>query len=187
MFCLCTGGHTLLANLEHLVGFPGDDAPRKSAPAPFQDTAEHHGVCETKLLGQFIATDGSPPGHGVIEKGANKGTRIGSIGAGTKGQEQERSIQSCQRAMISKVKNAQTENNLPRAFNSCVQPRSRSCTSSGATSVRCQASVQEGVGGVGSCSMAGDLAAFLAALESLPRKTRVKKGILGVVWPESQI
>lgn len=66
---------------------------------------------------------------------------------------------------------------LPRAFNSCVHPRSSSCTSSGATSVRCHASVQDGFAGVVS-SKTGFLVVFFAAPESLPRKTRVKKGIV---------
>lgn len=64
----------------------------------------------------------------------------------------------------------------PRAFNSCAQPRMRSCTSSGATSVRCQASVHFGFAGTGFAVVAG-LACFLVAVESLPRKTREKNGI----------
>ena len=66
---------------------------------------------------------------------------------------------------------------LPRVFSSCVHPRSSSCTSSGATSVRCHASVQFGLAGVVS-STTGVLVVFFAAPESLPRKTRVKKGIV---------
>lgn len=66
---------------------------------------------------------------------------------------------------------------LPRVFSSCVHPRSSSCTSSGATSVRCHASVQFGLAGVVS-STTGVLVVFFAAPESLPRKNRVKKGIV---------
>lgn len=67
--------------------------------------------------------------------------------------------------------------NIPRAFSSWVQPRIRSCTSSGATSVRCHASVQTGFAGprVGAEVFLED---FLVALESLLRKTRAKKGIV---------
>lgn len=88
--------------------------------------------------------------------------------------------------MISNPKNARGSRNtttwlgiefhLPRAFNSCAQPRIRSCTSSGATSVRCHASVHLGFAGTGSMAAVG-LACFLAALESLLRKTREKNGI----------
>lgn len=66
---------------------------------------------------------------------------------------------------------------IPRAFNSCVQPRRRAWTSSGAISARAQASDQEGFGGPGSWAT-GVLADFLEALESLLLKTRVKKGIV---------
>lgn len=66
----------------------------------------------------------------------------------------------------------------PRAFNSCEQPRMSSCTSSGATSVRCHASVH--LGFAGTCwTTAVGLDCFLVALESLLRKTREKKGIFG--------
>lgn len=54
----------------------------------------------------------------------------------------------------------------------------RSATSSGAISDRNQASVHLGLAGVGS-TMAVGLVCFLVALESLPRKTREKKGIVG--------
>ena len=37
------GQHTGLAFSEELVGIPGDDTARQSAPAPFHDTAE--GLC----------------------------------------------------------------------------------------------------------------------------------------------
>lgn len=46
---------TSLANLEHLVDFPGDDAAGESAPAPFHDAYQH--------LGHVISLD-SCPGHG---------------------------------------------------------------------------------------------------------------------------
>lgn len=44
--------------------------------------------------------------------------------------------------------------------------------------MRCHASVQVGFAGVVMFSGTGVLAAFFAALDSLPRKTRVKNGIL---------
>ena len=72
--------------------------------------------------------------------------------------------------------NLKDNRDLPRAFSSCVHPRRSSCTSSGATSVRCHASDQDGFAGVVS-STTGILVVFFAAPESLPRKTRVKKGI----------
>lgn len=68
---------------------------------------------------------------------------------------------------------------IPRAFNSWVHPRRSSCTSSGATSVRCHASVQIGFGGAWSSITGAFGAFFVILLESLLRKTRVKKGILG--------
>lgn len=63
--------------------------------------------------------------------------------------------------------------NLPRALSSCTQPRTRSWTSSGATSVRCHASVHLGFAGVVSTVVVG-FGCFLV-VESLPRKTREKK------------
>lgn len=74
----------------------------------------------------------------------------------------------------------------PRAFSSCVHPRSSSCTSSGLTSVRSHASVHWGFWGA-SCSAAFSFACFLAALESLLRKTFEKKGILAVRSPEVRL
>lgn len=66
--------------------------------------------------------------------------------------------------------------NVPRFFISCVHPRSSSCTSSGATSVRVYASVHGGLAGASSAVVF--FAAFLLLeLDSLPRKTREKKGI----------
>lgn len=50
--------------------------------------------------------------------------------------------------------------------------------------MRCHASVQEGFAGVVMSSGTGVLAAFFVALDSLPRKTRVKKGILS--WETAQ-
>lgn len=61
----------------------------------------------------------------------------------------------------------------PRAFNSCAQPRRRSWTSSGATSVRSQASVHLGFAGRSVAAVV--LACFLEAFASLLRKTREKK------------
>lgn len=81
------------------------------------------------------------------------------------------------------VRTVQEEADIPRAFNSSVHPRKRAWTSSGAISVRDQASVQEGfgVGGFGSWTTAAGLATFLGALESLLLlKTREKKGITTV-------
>lgn len=78
------------------------------------------------------------------------------------------------------VRTVQEKADIPRAFNSCVHPRKRAWTSSGAISVRDQASVQEGfgVGGLGSWTTAAGFASFLGALESLLLlKTREKKGI----------
>lgn len=92
--------------------------------------------------------------------------------------------------MISSPRNARGRSNtttwlgiefhLPRAFNSCAQPRMRSCTSSGAISVRCHASVHLGFAGTGSTAAVG-LACFLVALESLLRKTREKNDIFARV------
>lgn len=94
--------------------------------------------------------------------------------------------------MISNPKNARDDRGTttwlgcefhpPRAFNSCAQPRMSSCTSSGATSVRCHASVHLGFAGVRSVVAAG-LACFLVALESLLRKTREKNGIVRLTRP----
>lgn len=65
--------------------------------------------------------------------------------------------------------------NLPRAFNSCVQPRRRSWTSSGDTSVRCHASVHFGLEGPLSSTTGAFV--FLGVWESLIRKTRARNGI----------
>lgn len=74
--------------------------------------------------------------------------------------------------------------NPPRAFNSCAQPRMRSCTSSGATSVRSQASVHLGFAGIKSVAVEG-LDCFLEALASLLRKTREKNaGMLS--WADAR-
>lgn len=74
--------------------------------------------------------------------------------------------------------------NAPRAFNSCAQPRMRSWTSSGATSVRSQASVHLGFAGIRSVAADG-LDCFLEALASLLRKTREKKaGMLS--WADAR-
>lgn len=62
----------------------------------------------------------------------------------------------------------------------------RSCTSSGATSVRCQASVHFGFAGAGSAAAAG-LVCFLVVWESLLRKTREKNDMFRRIRATAQI
>jgi hypothetical protein len=84
-----------------------------------------------------------------------------------------------QRRMISNPNNGPYSTvkisiHLPRALSSCTHPRTRSWTSSGATSVRCHASVHLGFAGAVLTGAVG-LTCFFVAVESLPRKTREKK------------
>lgn len=67
---------------------------------------------------------------------------------------------------------------LPLALSSCTHPRTRSWTSSGATSVRCHASVH--LGFAGAVLTAVGLACFFVAVESLPRNTREKNDMSGM-------
>lgn len=67
---------------------------------------------------------------------------------------------------------------LPLALSSCTHPRTRSWTSSGATSVRCHASVH--LGFAGAVLTAVGLACFFVEVESLPRNTREKKDMSGM-------
>ena len=67
---------------------------------------------------------------------------------------------------------------LPRALSSCTHPRTRSWTSSGATSVRSHASVH--LGFAGAVLTVVGLACFFVAVESLPRNTREKKDMSGM-------
>jgi len=151
----------------------------------------HHRLREPQLLHQLISADGGAFLERLVEVITDKGAGGARVGAWSEGQKKERGIESYTRRMISEPENARgsrnsttwlrTEFHPPRAFNSCTQPRMRSCTSSGPTSVRCQASVHLGFAGPG--STAAGLACLLAALESLLRKTRLKKGIFGFATP----
>jgi hypothetical protein len=67
-----------------------------------------------------------------------------------------------------------------------VHPLSSSCTSSGEISDRCHASVHWGFAKAASLP-AFCFACFLVVLESLPRKTREKKGMFAFMWCQMQI
>lgn len=107
--------HTLLADSEQFISFPGDNSPRESAPAPFHHTAEdlyarpvsdnswvgntknsHHGVREPQLLQQIISIDRRAFLEGIIEIIADKGARCTGVGAWTERQEEERGIEACE-------------------------------------------------------------------------------------------
>lgn len=82
--------HTLLSNLEQLVGIPAYHAILQAAPAPLYNTGNDHGLGHAQLLGQGLTAQSI-----AVEEVADEGANSAGIGSRTEGQEQKRVIECC--------------------------------------------------------------------------------------------